>query len=228
LNFVETKNHFMEPRKSIFSIFFLSTIAIFPIENYSQTVEKDQITIVVDPGHGGSDPGAVGINGNKEKEVVLKIARKMIEISKSSTKNGFKIYLTRYKDSLISLNDRTKLAKALKADVFISLHCNHSINPNARGLEVYVSNIRSQQSKESIIFAYQIQKELRKELGFKSRGVKFSNFQVLRESTRFYPSVLVELGFLSNWEEEKWLRNLENINHIASSILVAIRKSLDL
>ncbi len=216
----------MEPRKSIFSIFFLSTLAIFPIENYSQTEEKDQITIVVDPGHGGSDPGAVGINGNKEKEVVLKIAQEMIKISKSSPKNEFKIYLTRYKDSLISLSDRTKLAKALKADVFISLHCNHSNNPNARGLEAYVSNIRSQQSKESILFAYQIQKELSKELGLKSRGVKFSNFQVLRESIGFYPSVLVELGFLSNWEEDIWLGNQENMNYIASSILVAIRKSL--
>jgi len=218
----------MELRKSIFSIFFLSTIAIFPVENYSQTVKKDQITIVVDPGHGGSDPGAVGINGNKEKEVVLKIARKMIEISKSSPKNGFKIYLTRYKDSFISLNDRTKLAQALKADVFISLHCNHSNNPNARGLEAYVSNIRSQQSKKSILFAYQIQKELNKELGLISRGVKFSNFQVLRESIGFYPSVLVELGFLSNWEEDIWLGNQENMNYIASSVLVAIRKSLDL
>jgi len=216
----------MELRKSIFSIFFLITIGIFPVENYSQTVKKDQIAIVVDPGHGGSDPGAVGINGNKEKEVVLKIARKMIEISKSSPKNGFKIYLTRYKDSLISLNDRTKLAKELKTDVFISLHCNHSNNPNARGLEVYVSNIRSHHSKESILFAYQIQKELNKELGLISRGVKFSNFQVLRESIGFYPSVLVELGFLSNWEEDIWLGNQENMNYIASSVLVAIRKSL--
>jgi len=213
-------------KKSIFIIFFLITIAIFPIENYSQTEEKDQITIVIDPGHGGSDPGAVGINGNKEKEVVLKIARKMIEISKSSPENGFKIYLTRYKDSLISLNDRTKLAKVLKADFFISLHCNHSNNPNARGLEAYVSNISSQQSKESILFAYLIQKELNKELGLINRGVKFSNFQVLRESIGFYPSVLVELGFLSNWEEDIWLGNQENMNYIASSVLVAIRKSL--
>ena len=146
----------MELRKSIFGIFFLSTIAIFPNENYSQTEVKSEITIVLDPGHGGSDPGAVGVNGNMEKEIVLKIARKIVKISKSSPKNGFKIYLTRYKDRLISLSDRTKLAKALKADVFISLHCNHSNNPNARGLEVYVSNSISQQSKESILLAYQM------------------------------------------------------------------------
>ncbi|WP_051227877.1 N-acetylmuramoyl-L-alanine amidase [Gillisia sp. JM1] len=218
----------MELRKSIFSIFFFSTIAIFPIENYSQTEKANQFVIVVDPGHGGSDPGAVGINGNKEKDVVLKIAREMIRISKSSPKNEFKIYLTRYKDSLISLSDRTKLTKALKADVFISLHCNHSNDPRARGIEIYVSNRISHQSNESVLLAYQLQKELRKKLGFESRGVKFANFQVLRESVTDYPAILLELGFLSNWEEEKWLNNPENINHMASLILVAIRKSLNL
>ncbi|CAM4016477.1 N-acetylmuramoyl-L-alanine amidase family protein [Gillisia hiemivivida] len=218
----------MELRKSIFSIFFFSTIAIFPLENYSQTEKANQFVIVVDPGHGGSDPGAVGINGNLEKEVVLKIAQEMIRISKLSLEDEFKIYLTRYKDSLISLGDRAKLAKGLKADVFISLHCNHSDNPDAQGLEVYVSNIKSQQSKESILLAYRIQKEISKELGFKSRGVKFANFKVLRESIAYHPAVLIELGFLSNWEEEIWLSNPENLNYLASLILVAIRKSLDL
>jgi N-acetylmuramoyl-L-alanine amidase len=216
----------MELRKSIFSIFFFSTIAIFPLENYSQTEKANQFVIVVDPGHGGSDPGAVGINGNLEKEVVLKIAQEMIRISKLSLEDEFKIYLTRYKDSLISLGDRAKLTKALKADVFISLHCNHSNDPGARGIEIYVSNRISHQSNESVLLAYQLQKELSKNLGFESRGVKFSNFKVLRESTGFYPSVLVELGFLSNWEEEIWLSNPENINYMATIILVAIGRSL--
>ena len=183
--------------------------------------------IVIDPGHGGSDPGAVGMNGNQEKEVVLNIAQEMIRISKSLRKNEFKIYLTRYKDTLISLGDRTKLAKALKADVFISLHCNHSDNPDARGLEVFVSSGRSNHSKESILLAYRIQKKISKELFFKTRGVKFANFQVLRESIAYHPAVLVEFGFLSNWEEEIWLSNPGNINYMASLILVAIGKSLD-
>jgi N-acetylmuramoyl-L-alanine amidase len=110
----------------------------------------------------------------------------------------------------------------------ISLNCNHSNNPNARGLEVYVSSGRSQHSQESVLLAYRIQKDLRKELGFKSRGVKFANFQVLRESTAYHPAVLVELGFLSNEEEEIWLSYPENINSLASSILNSIRKSLTL
>jgi N-acetylmuramoyl-L-alanine amidase len=218
----------MELRKSIFGIFFLTTIAIFPIENYFQTEQKNQITIVVDPGHGRSDPGAVGINGNQEKEVVLKIAREMIKISKSSPKNEFKVYLTRNKDTLISLNARTILAKALKADVFISLHCNHSDNPNARGLEVYVSSGKSKHSQESVLLAYRIQKDLSKELGFKSRGVKFASFQVLRESTAYYPAVLVELGFLSNEEEEIWLSKPENMNYLAFLIFNSIQKTLEL
>lgn len=217
----------MNLRKSIFGIFFFTAIAIFPTEKYSQTEKKKPLIIVVDPGHGGSDPGAIGINGNQEKELVLKIAWEMIKINLSNPEYEFKVYLTRYKDTLISLRDRTKLAKALRADIFISLHCNHSDNPNAKGLEVYVSSRISQQSKESILLAYRIQKEISKELGFKSRGVKFANFKVLRESTGFYPSVLVELGFLSNWEEGNWFSNPENINNLASLILLAIRKSLD-
>jgi N-acetylmuramoyl-L-alanine amidase len=98
----------------------------------------------------------------------------------------------------------------------------------AREFEVYVSNGRSQYSKESVLLAYRIQKDLRKELGFKSRGVKFAHFQVLRESIVYCPAVLLELGFLSNLEEEIWLGNPENINNLALSILNSIRKTLDL
>ena len=95
------------------------------------------------------------------------------------------IYLTRYNDTLISLSDRTKLAKALKADLFVSLHCNHSDNPDARGIEVYVANALSKYSDDSTWFAFQVQNALNKGLGFESRGVKFANFQVLRETISY-------------------------------------------
>src|SRR5690606_21728584 len=134
--------------------------------------------IVIDPGHGGKDSGAVGVNGILEKDVVLKIAKQIVELNETTFNNQFEIYLTRYKDTLISLGDRTKLAKILKADVFISLHCNHSDNPDARGVEVYVSMKQGKYSRESILLAYEFQNELKENLGFESRGVKFGNFQV--------------------------------------------------
>ncbi|MCP9200572.1 N-acetylmuramoyl-L-alanine amidase [Gramella sp. GC03-9] len=160
----------------------------------------DQKIIVIDPGHGGKDSGAVGINGVQEKDVVLNIANEILRLNEN-LEVPFDIYLTRYSDTLISLSDRTKLAKAVKADLFISLHCNHSDNPDARGIEVYVANSKSKYSDEATWLAFLIQDELNKKLGFESRGVKFSNFQVLRETAGFMPSVLLELGFLSNWDE---------------------------
>ena len=134
------------------------------------------------------------------------------------------IYLTRYSDTLISLTDRTKLAKVLKADVFISLHCNHSNNPNARGIEVYVANTISQYSKEATWLAFELQASFKRQLGFESRGVKFANFQVLRETLDYFPAVLLELGFLSNRDENKYFSNLSNIRLSALSILLIIQK----
>ena len=124
------------------------------------------------------------------------------------------IYLTKYSDTLISLSDRTKLAKTLKADLFISLHCNHSNNPDARGIEVYVANAMSKYSDNATWFAFQVQDDLNKSLGFESRGVKFANFQVLRETIGYSPSVLLEFGFLSNRDEANFVSNDKNLNVI--------------
>ena len=105
--------------------------------------------IIIDVGHGGKDAGAIGVNGIQEKDVVLDIANAILKLN-YELKKPLDIYLTRYNDTLISLSDRTKLAKALKADVFISLHCNHSDNSNARGIEVYVSKKQEQYSEKSV------------------------------------------------------------------------------
>jgi len=162
--------------------------------------EKIKKLIVIDPGHGGFDSGAVGINGVLEKDIVLSIAEEIIALNMKSGE-PLEIYLTRYSDTLISLSDRTRLAKILKADLFLSLHCNHSDNPNARGVEVFVARKNSKYADDATWFAYQLQEAFREELGFESRGVKFSDFQVLREIADYFPAVLFELGFLSNWDE---------------------------
>ena len=184
----------------------------------AQMDSNKKMLIVIDPGHGGRDSGAVGVNGILEKDIVLNIAKEIVDLNETIFKNRFEIYLTRYTDTLISLGDRTKLAKILKADLFLSLHCNYSDNPNARGVEVYVSKKQGKYSRESILLAYEIQKELDENLGFESRGVKFGDFQVLRNTIGYCPSVLLELGFLSNRDEVEFLLfNTDNI--IAISIL---------
>ena len=179
--------------------------------------------ILIDVGHGGKDYGAIGINGIQEKNIVLNIAKEIISLNEMSVA-PLDIYLTRYSDTLISLTDRTKLAKALKSDVFISLHCNHSENPNARGFEVYVGNIESKYSNQSTWLAFELQASFIRHLGFKSRGVKFANFQVLRETRDYLPAVLLELGFLSNRDENNYFSNLSNIRLSALSILLIIQK----
>ncbi|WP_026753639.1 N-acetylmuramoyl-L-alanine amidase [Sediminibacter sp. Hel_I_10] len=177
-----------------------------------------QKRIVIDVGHGGKDAGAIGINGIQEKDVVLSIANEILRLNNNLEK-PLDIYLTRYSDTLISLSNRTKLAKALKADLFVSLHCNHSDNPDAKGIEVYALRKQERFSKESVFAGYKIERALCKTIGYESRGVKFANFQVLRETTEYCPAILMELGFLSNIDEAQYLMRKENVLAIALSIL---------
>lgn len=184
------------------------------------TVQK---RILIDVGHGGKDPGAIGINGIKEKEVVLDIAEEVLRLNGLSEK-PLDIYLTRYTDTFVSLSDRTKPAKVLDVDVFVSLHCNHANNPDARGVEVYVADANSKFSESSTWLAFQLQVAFKKYLGFESRGVKFANFQVLRETVAYCPSVLLELGFLSNADESGYFSKLQNTQWIAQMILKTMKK----
>lgn len=178
--------------------------------------------IVIDPGHGGIDSGAIGINDVRERDVVLNIAKEIVRLNRTVFKEEFEIYLTRYRDTLISLSDRTKLAKRLGADVFVSLHCNHSDNPEARGVEVYVSQIETDYSDESIYLSYLLQKGFRDKLGFESRGVKFADFQVLKETTNCL-SFLLEFGFVTNIHDSGYLGDKGNNSIIAALILDNLR-----
>ncbi|MGB9755440.1 MAG: N-acetylmuramoyl-L-alanine amidase family protein [Desulfurella sp.] len=100
------------------------------------------ITIVLDPGHGGKDSGAVGVGGLKEKDVVLSIAQYCANILKEK---GFKVILTRYNDVFIPLAQRVKIANDEKANLFVSIHANASLDPSARGMEVFFLNATSNQ-----------------------------------------------------------------------------------
>jgi N-acetylmuramoyl-L-alanine amidase len=105
--------------------------------------------IVLDPGHGGKDPGAIGPGGLKEKDVVLKIAKKLGK--KLERELGLEIILTRRDDTFVSLDERTAIANQHKADLFVSIHVNANRKPNARGLETYVLDFAT--DEESIELA---------------------------------------------------------------------------
>ncbi len=91
--------------------------------------------VVLDPGHGGKDPGAMGPGGLAEKDIVLSVAQQLA--AKLKKEMGIEVVLTRNDDSYVSLEDRTAIANAEEADIFISLHMNASPNPASRGLETY-------------------------------------------------------------------------------------------
>ncbi|WP_222937485.1 N-acetylmuramoyl-L-alanine amidase [Cytophaga sp. FL35] len=111
------------------------------------------------------------------------------------------------------MGDRTKLAKALRADVFVSIHCNQAVRKAAQGIEVFIK----QGDAPSEYLAEQFTIGFYKNLGFKNRGVKYANFQVLRETTQ-RPSALLELGFLSNGEEAE--HNGKHSSIVAYALLI--------
>ncbi len=180
--------------------------------------------VIIDPGHGGVDAGAIGVNGVKEKDVVLSIALKMLKLNRSFYKNQMELYLTRYTDTLIDLTDRTYLSKKLKADVFISIHCNQANNPNARGAEVFVYPKREADLDSSIFLGFTILKGLDDILGVNNRGIKYGNFQVLRDNYNSNATVLLELGFLSQTDEVIYLSKETSQNTVALVLLKSIIK----
>ena len=186
--------------------------------NAEQMKEEKKKVIIIDPGHGGIDSGTTSDDGIYEKDIVLDIARSMTVWNKGLLETKYEIYLTRNKDTLISLDDRTKLAKHLKPDVFISLHCNHFEESDIKGIELYTYN----NNELSLLYANAISAKLNQELGFMTRKVKQANFQVLRETTETCPSVLLELGYLSNSDESDYLKNFDNRKALALAILLSI------
>jgi N-acetylmuramoyl-L-alanine amidase len=148
-------------------------------------------TIVVDPGHGGSDPGAWEHTQSRlpEKTIVLDIAREVASILRQQ---GGKVIMTRDDDRRIELHARAAIAKEHRADLLLSIHANSATNREAVGTEVYVSRSASARSEQ---IARQVEAAFRR-ASFASRGVRRGNFVVLVGHTQ--PGVLVECGFLSN------------------------------
>tara|TARA_R110002050_G_scaffold65759_4_gene142123 strand:+ start:195 stop:836 length:642 start_codon:yes stop_codon:yes gene_type:complete len=195
------------------------------------SVAQQKKVLIIDAGHGGTDLGAIGTNHIKEKNITLAIAKAMLVFNKELLDNKYDMYLTRYTDTLISLSHRTKLVKALKPDLFISVHCNHATNKRATGIEIYLHSktpLQTKNQKKSNGFALSMIEELTEQLGYRSRGVKFANFQVLRESIHTSPAILVELGFLSNVDEANYLELKKNTNALALAILLSTLKHFKL
>lgn len=214
--------------------------------------------IVIDPGHGGKDPGCMGKGGTKEKNVVLSVAKKL----KSSLDTaGYKTYLTRSTDEFLKLADRAEFAEKKRADLFISLHANANPSRNIKGFSVYTlsekaSDEEAQKLAESENAAdkidvsgfEQFSKDIRVALSSlqqhavaelseeyanicakslnrasveqqKGPSVRHAPFAVLRSTV---PGALIELGHLSNKNEENLLKSDSHQNKLVAAIVKSI------
>ncbi|MDT0686405.1 N-acetylmuramoyl-L-alanine amidase family protein [Autumnicola psychrophila] len=191
--------------------------------------KEHQKRIIVDVGHGGKDSGAIGVNGIQEKDVVLAIGKEMIRLNKSIFGDEYDIYLTRYDDSFFTLSERINLAKSLRGDIFISLHCN-SFYSVARGMEIFTFYSESKKfdynTRTSISLGDEILRESTLNINIENRGMKFANFQVLREMIKFCPAILIEVGFLNNPVEAAYFSEPSGIRTMALAILSGISNYL--
>ncbi|OWZ84650.1 N-acetylmuramoyl-L-alanine amidase [Natranaerobius trueperi] len=154
--------------------------------------------IVLDPGHGGHDPGAVGPTGLTEKEVVVDVGHRTKE---ELEELGADVHLTREGDEFISLFNRANMANQMGADLFISIHANGALNRKAQGTETYYSSLRNPNDYQ---LAQSLQDGMVNTLNRQDKGIFDRNFSVLRNA--HMPAALVELAYLSNYEEEELMR----------------------
>lgn len=215
-------------------------------------------TIVLDPGHGGKDPGAIGKNKTREKDIVLAVGRQLREILK---KKGYNVYMTRDSDHYLKLHERSQFAQVKKADLFLSIHADSNPNAKAEGFSVYTlsdqatdaesrklaqrenaadligfselgnysKDVRSiltdfaqrQSIEEGIVFASLLVNGVEKENNIKSlsKTHRSAPFAVLKSTV---PSVLAELGFLSNSREEQLLKSSQYQLKLAETIAKTI------
>ena len=247
----------------------LSVIALFPLTAWSDSAFAQPAasralparvlpTVVIDPGHGGMDPGAIGAHGVYEKDIVLATAS---EVARQLVATGrFRVMLTRRGDEFLPLRERVARAHAWKADLFVSIHADALPDADLRGLSVFTQSATasdreaasvaksenhadliaginlSQQPREvwnilldltrretgnlSAALAHKITTELGREIVLRGNAQRSADFAVLTASD--VPSVLVELGCLSNSAEERLLQQRAYQQKLARGLVRAI------
>lgn len=252
------------------ALFFLALAGILIAATIPAPPPADEFIVVLDAGHGGSDPGNLGTGRLKttEKHVSLDVALKVGEYIKENYSNVRVVY-TRKGDTYPSLKDRCDIANNANADLFISIHCNANDNKLATGAETFVMGLHKTEESlksamkenasiflekdheknyggfdpnnadtyiilsmrenlyldQSINLAKKVQDQFRTRVGRKDRGVKQAGFWVISYTNM--PSVLVELGFLTNSEEEDFLNSEEGKTYLASAIYRAFKDYKD-
>jgi N-acetylmuramoyl-L-alanine amidase len=176
---------------------------------------KESFVVMIDAAHGGKDPGAVSQSGVTEKAIVLSISKKLEKLLKQEK---LRVEMTRKKDTFVSLQERIMLSQKSGADLFVCIHNNNSRDLAERGLTTFYQRQNPKSMKlDSLIHAEFKDLNLMPDLG--SGEV---DFFILKESA--IPAIIIDLGFVSNTEDEKLLTDAEIQNQFAASLKKAIIK----
>ncbi|MHC5597235.1 MAG: N-acetylmuramoyl-L-alanine amidase [Nostoc sp.] len=180
-----------------------------PLTQPQRRVTNGRVVVIIDPGHGGKDSGALGIGGAREKDVILPIGKRLAEILQQ---HGIQVIMTRDSDYFVTLPGRVQLAERANADVFVSIHANSAgaSRPDVNGLEVYYYD-------SGLDLARVVRSSILQSIGtLKDRGVRRARFYVLRKSSM--PSILVETGYMTGREDMARLRTSAYQNEMAEAI----------
>lgn len=176
----------------------------------------DRLKVVIDPGHGGIDAGATGVSGKYEKDFTLSLSKKVEQLLKKES--DIEVLMTRSDDTFISQESRQrpKYANEVKADLFISIHGNTFSDSSVSGTETFYYHKNSQS------FAEIMQKHVVEATGFRDRGVMERDLFVVKETEM--PAALLEIGYLTNQEDEAkmWMDDFQN--RVAASIVAGIKE----
>jgi len=198
----------------LFILLFAATLALVALLSVRPVPE---ILVVVDAGHGGHDPGAV-VSGVREKDLNLTLA--LLVARKAQGVRGLRVVLTRSTDTYVDLVERVKMAEALGAALYLSIHANYHRDPKVCGIETWVDTNAGQESQR---LAECVQRAVVSAVGGADRGVRRQTLYLRHTSL---PAALVEVGFLSCPAERKKLLDPAYQERIAEGILQGIREFL--
>ncbi|WP_025021713.1 N-acetylmuramoyl-L-alanine amidase [Ligilactobacillus hayakitensis] len=207
---LDTKFHFKQVKTDQGQI---GWVGDWNFKNQNNITSLSNATIVIDPGHGGNDAGALSIEGKEEKKYTLKYAK---ELEQKLKKAGANVYMTRTQDKYVGLKPRPTLGEKKHADAFISIHFDSSPDENiASGYTTYYYH-----KKTSLKLANSINSQF-KYLGIKNRGVEFGDFLVIRENK--IPAVLLEMGYINSERDFDQIPSQEYINNVTTDIVKGLK-----
>jgi len=209
-------NIFLGQRLPDYSIVHGTSYAVLTL--YQAIPPFEPIIVVIDPGHGGEDPGAMHF-GMLEKHLVFDISMKLMQLLNNNPL--VRVYSTRYGDYNLSRERRAEIANSIGADIFISIHVNAAHNRNAHGIETWYTigelELEGTHNLNSRQLATTMQRNLIRFTGANDRGVRVRDSMVVNRDSKM-PSALVELGFLSNRYDAELLRNVEYQRLLAEAL----------